>query len=337
MAVEQTILYNKNMFCIVYGKQLASIKSRQKKIVQEHLDLLDDFNFVRFDATNVTIQDILKEASYLPLGYDKKVIIVDNAYFLIKPKPRQKIESEQDYRALSKYIKTLNRYTLIIFSFEGSSFDKDGTIGKQLLAEPDTKVYEIKDPTKEEFELYVKRYFKEKLKTDIDPDAIKELIKRISGDLISFQNNAAKLALYTNHVTYEDVCLLVSRPLEENAFQIFNFLLMKKNNQALALYRDLRTMGVEPVTLISMLANQFRLLDEIAYLSKDGLSPKIISEELNINQIRVEIMKKNIYTLSESTIHKTLQELYNLDLNIKSGLVDRFYAFELFLINFKVY
>ena len=39
--------------------------------------------------------------------------------------------------------------------------------------------------------------------------------------------------------------------------------------------------------------------------------------------------------MSEKAIYRTLDDLFNLDLQIKSGLVDRFYAFELFLINFK--
>ena len=56
---------------------------------------------------------------------------------------------------------------------------------------------------------------------------------------------------------------------------------------------------------------------------------------LGVKTIRVDIAKKQIYSVSENTVLKTLDDLFYLDYNIKSGAVDRFYAFELFLINFK--
>ncbi len=323
------------MFCIVYGSQTALIKTRVNKIVKENLDIIDEFNYVKYDGCRTPIQEIIKDAISLPLGYDKKVVVIEDSYFLMKPKPKQKIESEQDYKYLEKYITKNDSQTVVIFTFEGV-LDSASEIVKLLISNG-AKIHETKTPSADDFEIYVKRYFKEKLQTQIDNDAVKELIKRINGDVTSFQNNALKLSLYTNHVRYEDVCLMVSRPLEENTFQLFNYLISKKNNQAIALYKDLKTNGVEPITLISMLANQFRILNEVSYLAKQGLSSKIISEELKINPIRAEILKKNTYTLSEKTIHKTLQDLFKLDYEIKSGQVDRFYAFELFLIKFKVY
>ena len=39
--------------------------------------------------------------------------------------------------------------------------------------------------------------------------------------------------------------------------------------------------------------------------------------------------------ISDKAIKKTLDDLYQLDLDIKSGLVDRNYGFELFLLKFK--
>ena len=60
-----------------------------------------------------------------------------------------------------------------------------------------------------------------------------------------------------------------------------------------------------------------------------------ISKELGIKEGRAAVIKKQIHLVSESTLHKTLEDLFKLDMQIKSGQVDRLYAFELFLINFK--
>ena len=201
------------------------------------------------------------------------------------------------------------------------------------------KITEIKDPDVKEWNKYVKAtvddYIKKNPGARIDNDALLELTDRTSGDIPLLRNSVIKLFLYTDHVRYEDVILMVTRPLEDNTFQLFNFLLNNQNDKAVGLFRDLQVGNVEPVTLIGMLANQFRLLNEVVYLAKKNYDNDSIAKELGIKPIRVQILKRQTYSMSEKALHRTLDDLFNLDLQIKSGLVDRFYAFELFLINFK--
>ena len=181
----------------------------------------------------------------------------------------------------------------------------------------------------------VRRYCLENAGLRIDNDAINELADRTNGDVALLQTSVAKLALFTDHVTYDDVIMMVVRPLDDNAFVIFNHLIQGKNELAVKLFRDLRVTNVEPVTLISMLGNQFRLLNQVMYLSRSGMNDEDIAKELNIKPIRAQILRKNTFSVSEKAIHRALQDLFELDLQIKSGQVDRFYVFELFLINFK--
>ena len=92
------------MIYLIYGNQTPSIKSRIKKIVRERLPDHDDMNLVKFDASNVLIQEIIDEANYLPLGYEHKIVIAENCYFLLKQKGKNKIESEQLYSELINFI-----------------------------------------------------------------------------------------------------------------------------------------------------------------------------------------------------------------------------------------
>ena len=68
----------------------------------------------------------------------------------------------------------------------------------------------------------------------------------------------------------------------------------------------------------------------VSYLVRNNYTVKAISEELNINEIRAKILSRQVYNMKENAIKRTFDELYNLDFQIKSGQVDRFYAFELF-------
>ena len=321
------------MVYLIYGNQTPTIKSRVNKIAKSVLEEIDDMNFAKYDGQNALIQEYVDDANYLPLGYDKKVIVVDNCYYFLKPKPRQKIEVDQDYDALKEYLRHSNPDCELVLTVTSSMIDVKNELYK--LIEEFGKIVQIVDPDQLTWKEYVKKYTRENLGMKIDSDALDELASRTAGDVALFQNNAKKLALYKEHITYEDVLLMVTRPLEDNTFQIFNFLTQGKNGEAVALFRDLKIGNVEPITLIGQLANQFRLLNEISFLSKKGMDNDSIGNELAIKPIRVQIMKKSLGLISENSIHRVLEELYQLDLQIKSGLVDRYYAFELFLINFK--
>lgn len=325
------------MIHLVYSNQSSEIKKVIKNIARQSLPERDEMNFVRYDGNNTLIQEIIDEANYVPLGYDKKVVAVDNCYFLIKPKPRNKIESDQDYKVLFNYLRHPNPDCDLILTVPTSEIDTSGDLFK-LLKEVG-KITEIKDPDVKEWNQYVKVTVADFLKKNpdckIDNDAVQELTDRTQGDIPLLRNSIIKLFLYKKHIRYDDVTLMVTRPLDDNSFQLFNYLLNGENEKAVGLFRDLQVSNVQPVTLVAMLANQFRLLNEVVFLSKKNMDNDSIAKELGIKPIRVQILKRQTYTLKEKTIHRTLDDLFNLDLKMKSGLVDHFYAFELFLINFK--
>ena len=323
------------MVYFIYGNQSPTIKSQIKKIVAATLGSnVDEFNFVKLDGNNVLVQDAVDECRYVSLGYDKKVVSLENCYFLSKPKPKNKIESEQDYGLLEKYIKEENNdECAFILSITSSSLDEKNKIISTIKEKG--KIIEIVDPDEKNFLEYIKGYCA-KYNITIDRDAVAELANRTDGDVALFRNSIDKLTLYTNHIRYSDVTKMVTRKLEDNTFQIFNYLLEDRNIDALNLYKDLRVSNVEPVTLISQLANQFRLLNQVRYLLRDKKMFKDdVAKELKIKPGRVYILSKSLPLISEKAILRTLDDLYELDLQIKSGQVDRFYAFELFLINFK--
>lgn len=324
------------MIYLLYGDQNVMINNRLKKIVKERLPFQDALNYITFDLDNSDIKQAIDEACYLPLGYDHKVVVIKNCNFLRKTalKTRNKNnDSNQDLSLLIKYLKKDNNQCDLILIYQGSDINLSSDIYKIISEKGQVK--QLLSIERKDWNTYIYRYFVESLKIQIDRDAIEELANRVKGDLNIFVNEANKLSLYTDHVRYEDVVKLVTRPLEDNAFSIFNYLLDKNINDALILLDDLFFDNVEPVTLISMLANQFRLLLEIIHLARNNnLNNAQIAEELKIKEVRVKILKKYLFTISINQIMDVLDNLYFLDYKIKSGQVDRFFAFKMFVINF---
>ena len=327
------------MIGLVAGKQNIRINSQIKSTVKKRIGEIDDMNFAKYDATDLSFKEIIDDADYLPLGYDRKAVVIENCFFLLKEKGRVKknAELEKGLKLLLDYIASPNEATDLFLTVNTSESELDKKHPVYIAIEQNGKVLEMDEPNEKDWPKVVAQTFEKRFpKTKIDRDAIYELAKRTDGDYASLINNAKKLALYTDHIHYEDVTLMVTRPLDEETYNIFNFLVDNRNMDAVRLYRDLKSRNVEPVTLINSVASSFRLLNRVSYLAKKGMREDEIAQELNLKPYRAKVLRQNSFVVSQNRINQTLEELYQLDLNIKSGLIsDRFYAFELFLINFQ--
>ncbi|MBS6441619.1 MAG: DNA polymerase III subunit delta [Coprobacillus sp.] len=319
------------MLYLLFGPQGMILEKQCKKIIKDNLEVIDDFHVIKFMADEVTIQDIVFEADQTSLTGERKAIIVYHPYFLSTSKTKEKIESLQDYKVLMEYLESPNTFTDLIFVLEADKLNERSEIVKLLKVK--AKVIEAKEITKEEWPRFIQQYF-QKLNVSIDPDATSELALRVEGDAMRFVNEAKKLALYTDHITYDDIQTMIARPLEENAFLIYDCLLKKDKSKAISIYRDLLVEGSEPVQLVGMLANQFRLLSEVSYLSTQYSSNNEIARILGVHEYRVKLSRDHLRRITYKKILKKIDELYQLDLDIKSGVVDRFFAFEMFLIRF---
>lgn len=317
------------MLYITFGEQSYSIQKTIKKIAKNFLVTIDEMNFVRMDASEVSFIEMLDEISSSPLGYDKKVVSIENCAFLAKE--TKSIKEDKDYKELLSLLRSLTEDTVVIFSIYEKNIDTRGELYK--IVNESGKIMSLESIGEGKWKEYVQAYV-EKYNINIDVDALNELAKRTEADFALFRNTMDKLTLYTDHITYNDINLMVLKPLEENVFLIYNSLINKKSDDAIKIYRDLVAQNVEPITIVSTLAKQFRLLHEVKYLTKQRMKNTEVASLLNIKDTRASILMRQSYNIDDIKIRNTLEELYQLDLQIKSGQVDRYYAFELFLIKF---
>lgn len=309
---------------ILSGTQSPLIKKALKKILKERLGEPDDFNVTRFDLNEDDVDEIISEFSMFPLGYDRKAVVIDNASFL----------SGGNKTLAEKFNDNLvdDDAVDIIFISRDSSLDEKLEIFNKV--KENGTILHFNDISKDEWPIYVKKYFTEK-GVKISPDAIKELVTRCDNDLTRFINEANKLCLYKDNISLLDITLMVAKPIEDDVFRLVNALFMKDNALALDIFRDLKLLGSRSTdSLIPMLANQFRFVNQTIFLYKKGLSNDEIARELNAKEFRVKKALQNARSFPKGTVAKALDNLYQLDYKIKSGQIDRFYGMELFLINF---
>ena len=139
------------MIYLISGKQNIRLKSQMKNIVKKSLGEIDAINFVKHDASYTLVQEIVDEANYLPLGYDHKAVIVDNPYFLLKEKSKNKIESDQNYQELIDYINHPDESCDLIFLVNTSDSDIDKKSEIYQAIEANGQVIALTEPKENEW------------------------------------------------------------------------------------------------------------------------------------------------------------------------------------------
>lgn len=322
------------MIYLVYGEQFPLVNKRVHKLIKSILnEEIDEFNFVRINAKETTVQDIAYEASLLPFS-NRKVIRVDNAYFLSTSKEKVSIDKDQLYEELEKYMENSNQLVDLIFVLESKLINKKSSLYK--LIEKKGKIIFEEGLSIDTLAQTGRIYFSKK-GVNIPQEALDLMIKRTGDNISLFIQEAEKLVLYSKEIELDDIEKLVPVPLEQNAFNLCEFLVTNQINKAIKTYRDLLVLKEEPVRLIALLASQFRLYSQISYLySFEKNNQDDIATQLKIHPYRVKLMCRNLLKISYFQILNVIDALYQLDLDIKSMKIDPYIGFELFLINFNM-
>lgn len=317
------------MIYLFLSKQKIERKAPIQKLCKEKLGEVNNFNFVKIEGTSDNIGDIIFESNSMPFGSENKIVLIDSPFFLNDKNP--KFNEQDDFEKLCDVLKHPCDEIDLVFSCDLDNYKKGCNEAVKLIEKGNVEIIDSNVDFKTRI---IKRV--QNRGGVIDSNAAEELAKRLNGNLEAMVSETNKLMLYTDHIKLIDVIKLVAKPLEENVFSLCNALVRGNNMLAFDVYRDLKVTNVEPVTIISILGNQFRLINNVKFLHKEGKSLQDIANELKINEVRAKITLQNANKISAIQLNNIIKDLAELDMKIKSGETDRFYAFELFLINFKI-
>lgn len=322
------------MIYLVYGDQYPLLSKRVKRMVKSILgDEIDEFSYVRINAKETLVQDIVYECSLLPF-IGKKVVRIDDPYFLTSVKEKVNIEKEQDYDSFEKFVLATSEEDIVdvIIVLETSQINKKNAIYKAI--EKNGKIVFEEGLDINALHQTGIQYFQRK-GTTITSEALNLLLERVGDNVSLFIQEADKLCLYSKTINEDDVHKMVAIPLEQNAFNICENLINNKIVEALKVYRDLLTLKEEPVRLLNLLASQFRTYSQVAFLYQvEKKGQEEIASILKMHPYRVKMLARSLVKIKYKEIINVLDELFNLDTNIKEMAIDPSTGLELFIINF---
>lgn len=148
------------------------------------------------------------------------------------------------------------------------------------------------------------------------------------------ENECEKLMLYkddTKSIEEADVDCMVVKYDFDNVFELTDAVIKKDVDKSLTLYNEMIKRNEEPIKIIVLLANQFRLIFQSKTLSMKGYNDMQIASELGVHPYRVKLAKEAKIKEKETLYYINL--LADLDIGIKMGKINKEIGLELFLIN----
>ena len=317
---------------ILYGKEEFLINKQVNKLISNFFKD-EEKNVIKFDYLESGFSPLLDEIAQTGLAFlSKKIVILNNSDFLSVDKENKKLDEKEVNEFLS-FLKYKIEDVMVILITKNDRLLTKSKIVKYF--EDNEKIYSFKQTSKATFIDYIAKFFNAK-KYTISQEAINLLYEYVNNDLFIFENEANKLMLYKledHEINVEDIKKISAKTIDDNFFELSDAIL--KNNKKLIFdaYNNLKTKNVEPVRLINALTTNFIFYDQILFLNGLKKSDDEIAKTLNVNPFRVSISLRNLKGFNNKTIQSILDKLYYLDKSIKTSEVDRFFAFEMFLLD----
>ena len=310
---------------LLYGLEDYLIQEEIKKIIEK--DKIEEININKYNLENNMIDNVIEDATTISLFQDKKVIIVENAY-IVSGTINKKLP-EQNTDLLLDYLNHSNPNTVLIFTLIKDKIDtrkkittlmkKNGTI-KEF-----NTVSNINNWITKELEPY-----------QMDKKEVEYFINRVGNNLSILKEEIDKLKLYKDDekvITQKDIEQLTHKNIDTDIFKLIDSILSTRKKEALESLEEMMKYGEEPIAIIIMLANQFRIMYQSKQLLKKGYSEREIANLLEIHEFRVKKALEKGRKYSSDEILKKLEDLADLDYQIKSGQLDKNIGLELFILN----
>lgn len=309
------------------GVNQFQIEEAIKKIIVK--SGVDELSLSKYNCDETLVDEAIEDAETLSFFDNQKVVLINNPTFLTS----ERVKLEHNLELFLSYIKNPNESTIMIINACGLDLDKRKTITKEVMKHAKTTTFD--QLNEESARTYIEHSFKEQGKT-IDFIALNELISRTECDALRIHAEIEKILFYLDegkHVTLEDIKALVAEPLENNIFNLTNYIIEGNIAYAIGSYHKLKKQNEEPLIFSSVLAKNFHLMYMIKQYQKRGYNEHQLRSVLKIHPFQLKKLFQITRKTNEELINKNIERLAQYDVDVKTGRVEKYLGFELFILN----
>lgn len=316
---------------LLLGKEAFLMQETLQLIISAALnDEEKDFNLSIYDMEETSIDTAIEDAETLPFMGEKRVVIIKNPFFLTSEKKKEKVEHKLD--KLEQYLNSPAPYTILLFVAPYEKLDERKKITK--LLKKQSIVLEMNSLSEKDTIEWITEMAEQEI-VYFSKEAIDELMVLTAGDLMILNQELKKISTYVGEggqVSPDIIRLLVPRTLEQNIFELIDNVIHRRSSEALRIFYDLLKNNEEPIKILSLLVNQFRLILQVKELSGTGYGQQQIANTVKVHPFRVKLALQQAKLFNSDELANILLELAEADYQMKTGKKDKQLVLELFLL-----
>ena len=293
-----------------------------------------DLNFAYFDMKEVAYKDLELELVSLPFFADEKIVILD--HFVDITTAKKRFLTDDELKSFEEYLDNPSPTTKLLIFAEGKLDSKRRLVK---LLKRDAKVFDAVEAKEQELRQYFQK-LSQKQGLQFANHSFENLLVKSGFQFSEVQKNLLFLQSYKEDsvIEEEDIVNAIPKTLQDNIFDLTQFILTKKMDQARDLVRDLTLQGEDEIKLIAILLSQFRMFSQVKMFSEEGQTESQIVTSLSelsgrkINPYQVKFALRDSRRISLTFLKQAMMILIETDYAIKNGSYDKDYLFDLALL-----
>lgn len=303
---------------LIEGSDYISINNKISEIIKKNN--FSDASISKYDLSEDLLEEVIEDLNTYGLFSDKKIVIINN--FDKMDPDINRVEE------LLKYVE--NSSSLNLLFVVSDKYDDR----KKIIKDLKKKMEFIKvssDPV--EFTKNCLKGYK------VEDGVITLLVNNTLGDISRLYNECNKLKIYKindKYISKEDVLELAVKKLGDSTditFQFSRSLAEKDKKKALSLYQELLDYQIEALSIIGLLASQFRIMFQVKVLEEENMRNDEIAKTLNEKSYRITKTRELTRYYSKRELLDLMIKLEDIDLKIKTTSVDANTLVQLFILN----
>ena len=289
-----------------------------------------DLNFAYFDMKEVAYKDVELELVSLPFFADEKIVILD--HFVDVTTAKKRFLTDDELKSFEEYLDNPSPTTKLLIFVEGKLDSKRRLVK---LLKRDAKVFDAVEAKEQELRQYFQKW-SQKEGLQFANQSFENLLIKSGFQFSEIQKNLLFLQSYKEDsvIEEEDIVNAIPKTLQDNIFDLTQFILTKKMDQARDLVRDLTLQGEDEIKLIAVMLGQFRTFTQVKILAESGQTESQIASSLggflgrNPNPYQIKFALRDSRGLSLSFLKQAISYLIETDYQIKTGLYEKSFLFE---------
>lgn len=324
---------NINKVNLMYGREQYLVRWAVETIVSRYVNsAVRAMDYVILDGEEATVDRIIESCETFSMFSEKRVVWVRDFKPLTSDSPKG--YAKADLQRLAEYIENTSEGTCLIFSSEEIKAKAIVTSALKKYG----KSYDFDTLDKSDLMSFAGKRFRV-AGLEISNSGMRTLIdvtgyynRESDYRLFNLENDIGKIISHCDggRITEEDIVRCVSGDSDTFVFDMLDGISSGHKDRAFSIIHNILGNGGDVYSVIGAIVSQFELMLSVKQMRENGMNPSEITRKLGASEYRIKKLMPHVNRYSVDKLKKALSSAYEMDRNIKTGLLDQQLALELF-------